>query len=147
MEPGTYCLILRNPLLVLPVGALGDRVLPEGWHVYIGSALGPGGLARVERHIRLYHLKDRPPRWHIDYLLLHPLCRLEAVARVPSPIRAECGLAARLPGRPVPGFGCSDCDCSSHLFSFLVFPGDAVQNTCTSLCLQVTITMIDYGGE
>ncbi len=146
MEPGTYCLIIRNPLLEMPVGALGDCVFPAGWHVYVGSALGPGGLIRAERHIRLYNLKNRPPRWHIDYLLLHPLCRLEAVARIPSRTRAECMLAGRIPGKPVPGFGSSDCDCMSHLFSFPVFPVDAVQNACDHLCHRVFITMLDYRG-
>ena len=29
--------------------------------------------------------------------------------------RLECRLAAALGGENIPGFGCSDCDCASHL--------------------------------
>jgi len=30
--------------------------------------------------------------------------------------RFECELASRLGGDSVPGFGCTDCSCTSHLF-------------------------------
>jgi Uri superfamily endonuclease len=123
MEPGVYCLVLENPAAVLGVGALGPILFRAGFHVYVGSALGPGGLSRVDRHRRLSRERDRGPRWHVDYLLLDPRFRLAATVSVPTSERLECALARAVGGEPVPGFGSSDCDCGSHLFQF---PADPV---------------------
>ena len=39
--------------------------LQPGYYVYLGSALGPGGLrARITHHQKL----SPRPHWHIDYL-------------------------------------------------------------------------------
>ena len=53
MEKGVYCLVLFHGSCTIRVGALGDLAFPGGWHVYTGSAQGPGGLKRVRRHIGL----------------------------------------------------------------------------------------------
>ncbi len=53
MDKGIYCLVLKNPACTVRVGALGPLPFAAGWHCYIGSALGPGGLVRLERHTRL----------------------------------------------------------------------------------------------
>ncbi|HOX34438.1 MAG TPA: GIY-YIG nuclease family protein [Methanoregulaceae archaeon] len=116
MDKGTYCLIFRNPACTVRVGALGDIALDAGFHVYVGSALGGGGLKRLERHIALAHSHDRRPKWHVDYLLCDsrfaPVCAVYAV----SPKHAECGIAAALATGGVARFGSSDCGCRSHLF-------------------------------
>ncbi|KAF5031359.1 hypothetical protein DSECCO2_628560 [anaerobic digester metagenome] len=116
MEPGTYCLVFRNRACTLDVGGLGTVAFRAGYHLYVGSALGPGGLARVERHLRLARERGRPPRWHVDRLLLDPGFRVVAVVTGTGPERCECALARAIGGDSVPGFGSSDCRCSSHLF-------------------------------
>jgi Uri superfamily endonuclease len=102
----------------LQVGRLGSFELQPGYYIYIGSALGPGGLrARVSRHLN--HNKIR--HWHIDYLLQVAVIRKMWVAY--NPVRQEHTWVKHLqqiPGSSVPikGFGSSDCQCESHLFHF-----------------------------
>lgn len=115
MNKGIYCLVFRNPACTVRIGALGDMALGTGWHVYVGSALGSGGLKRLERHIRFNTERNRPPKWHVDYLLMDPRFSLSYAVFAATPDRLECRLAGALRGEPVMGFGCSDCDCTSHL--------------------------------
>ena len=82
----------------------------------MGSALGPGGLKRVKRHINLSRNKDRNPKWHVDYLHLSPAFRLVSAVYAFTSSQLECALASRIGGNFVSGFGCTDCMCSSHLF-------------------------------
>ena len=51
---GTYALLLSSATdAVIPVGRLGDLRLQPGFYVYVGSALGPGGVrARLAHHMR-----------------------------------------------------------------------------------------------
>ena len=113
---GTYALVLRlEGRKEIEVGKLGTFTFPAGYYLYVGSALGPGGLeARLAHHRRC----DKKLRWHIDYLLEHG--QLVEVWSAASTDKLECvwAQAARhLPGAemPVPGFGSSDCRCPSHL--------------------------------
>jgi len=113
---GTYTLVIELPEAAsIEVGALGTIAFDPGWYAYVGSANGAGGFARVERHQELA-AGDRDVRhWHVDYLLGHPPAVVDAVERT-AHADAECRVAAAVAGAPVPGFGCSDCDCESHLF-------------------------------
>ncbi|MDK2973768.1 MAG: hypothetical protein PWP08_139 [Methanofollis sp.] len=114
---GIYCLVLENDGCDLEVGRLGPVRFNAGRHLYVGSALGPGGLpARVGRHFRLAAAKDRRPRWHIDRLLLSPAFALEGAVCGATEKRLECRLANAIGGKRVSGFGCTDCTCDSHLF-------------------------------
>lgn len=93
--------------------------LRPGTYAYVGSAMGPGGLAaRIGR----YRRPDLRRHWHVDFLLAHARL-LEAFCF--GPAVAECFLAesvAALPGSvPVTGFGCSDCRCRAHLFRLSAF--------------------------
>ena len=113
---GTYVLVLRlEGSEEITIGKLGTFTFPSGYYLYVGSALGPGGLeARLARHRR----RGKKLRWHIDYLLER--ARLVEVWGVASTDRLEClwaQAARQLPGAeiPVPGFGSSDCRCPSHL--------------------------------
>ena len=115
MDKGCYCLVFANPSCTVRVGALGELPFVGGWHIYIGSALGPGGLARLTRHLRLARTKDRQPKWHVDWLLTDPRFTLAYAVSATTPERLECRLAAGIGGRDVPHFGCSDCACRSHL--------------------------------
>lgn len=110
----TYRLHIRleHPARVR-IGALGTFDLAAGRYAYTGSAKRAIG-ARVLRHMG-FSPKPRTLRWHIDYLLTVPGCRVERVDLFDRP---ECEVNRRSGGTaPVPEFGASDCaaGCGSHL--------------------------------
>jgi Uri superfamily endonuclease len=115
-KPGTYVVVLRNRLsLSLQIGRRGELAVRPGFYLYVGSALGSGGLvARVSRHCRGGTRKH----WHIDYLRART--QPVAVWYRYSRTRLEHDWAAVLARTsdmvPVKGFGCSDCQCDAHLF-------------------------------
>jgi Uri superfamily endonuclease len=115
-QKGVYCLVFENQACRLEIGKKGEFSFPAGFHTYVGSALGSGGLKRVKRHINLSRNKDRIPKWHIDYLSLNSSFRLVSAVCANTSARLECTLASRIGGDSVSGFGCTDCQCSSHLF-------------------------------
>ncbi len=147
MNKGVYALILKNPHREIRVGALGVREFAAGRHIYVGSALGSGGLARVERHVRLALHRDRSARWHIDYLLLDPCFAPVAVVTAATDRDCECALARAIGGPPVPGFGCSDCACPSHLFHRSGDPVEEVLAAFRGLNLDARITRIKNEGN
>ena len=117
--PGTYALVLRiSRRLEILVGRLGTLPVEPGFYVYVGSAFGPGGLARrVGRHA----MAEKKRRWHIDYLT--DLAALDEVWYTTDAAHRECQWAnvfRQIPGATVPleRFGSSDCRCCSRLFSF-----------------------------
>lgn len=118
-QPGTYALLLSSTSdAEIRVGRHGDMRLRPGFYVYVGSALGPGGVrARVS-----HHLRDSPrPHWHIDYL--RSRARVEEIWVCHGRTRQEhlwARLFSSIPGVSVPlrGFGASDCDCPAHVFYF-----------------------------
>lgn len=142
MDKGVYCLVLRNPSCSTGVGAIGRCGFHAGFHVYAGSALGSGGLKRVSRHIELSRKKNRAPKWHIDYLLTSRNFDLASVVCASTDEKIECGLAQTLGGVPVPSFGCSDCDCESHLFYFAGNPLDDVVRAFLAQGLVPVITTL-----
>jgi len=115
-RPGTYLLILRSHCRqIIPIGKIGEIEVKRGYYLYVGSAFGPGGIrARVRRHCRINQKKH----WHLDYLR-------EATSVIGAwysydPVRLEHEWASALEAmtgiNAVPGFGCTDCSCNSHLF-------------------------------
>ena len=116
MDKGIYCLVFKNPSCTVRVGALGEVAFHKGWHIYVGSALGSGGLARLERHTLLSRNKDKHPKWHVDWLSTNPGFSLRYTVFAMTGEQLECLFAGALGGENIPGFGCSDCDCTSHLF-------------------------------
>lgn len=124
---GTYCLILKTGGCTVSVGSLKSIIFEAGYYVYVGSALGPGGLKRMYRHQKLARQKDKNPRWHIDYLLVHPDFEFVDVVYTCSEKHIECGIADNLQGDYVSKFGCSDCFCQSHLFHRLTCPVNEIQ--------------------
>jgi len=116
MDKGIYCLVFKNPGCAIRVGALGNLTFQPGWHIYVGSALGSGGLQRLQRHISLAHLRDKRPTWHVDYLLTHTDFSLMYAIYAFTEERFECSLARALRDSGIPAFGSSDCPCLSHLF-------------------------------
>lgn len=128
--PGTYVLCVdvgRGQRL--EVGALGRLEFEVGTYAYVGSALGPGGFSRVERHRELSRGDRETRHWHVDYLLGATDTTLERAVLFPGEDR-ECELADALPGKPIAGFGASDCDCEAHL---LETDPDALLETATAL--------------
>jgi len=115
MDKGIYCLVFNNPGCTVRVGALGASVFRAGWHIYVGSALGSGGLQRLERHFSLARLREKRPKWHVDYLLTSPFFSLAYAVYAVTADRLECRIAYELNKDSIPGFGCSDCTCRSHL--------------------------------
>ncbi|OPY37514.1 MAG: hypothetical protein A4E35_01430 [Methanoregula sp. PtaU1.Bin051] len=115
MDKGIYCLVFRNPACTVRVGALGEIRFRAGWHIYVGSALGSGGLKRLERHVRLAKNRDHAPKWHVDYILTDPRFLLSYAVLAHSNERLECPIAEAIGGECVPHFGSSDCSCLSHL--------------------------------
>ena len=139
MDKGIYCLVFRNPACTVSVGALGELSFRAGWHVYVGSALGSGGLKRLERHVRLSAARDKTPQWHVDHLLTNPDFSLTCTVSAPTQDRLECSLARTLGGTGVPGFGCSDCSCGTHLFFRKEEPGKAILSAFRHCGLDPTI--------
>ena len=122
-QPGTYALLLQaTRRTVIQVGRLGRLDVRRGFYVYVGSALGPGGVsARVSRHLSDHKRR----RWHVDYLM--DVAQIKEVWYTHSMKRREHEWAealARFPGGSVPirGFGSSDCACPAHLYYFRTRP-------------------------
>ena len=121
--PGTYAVVLESVArAVVAVGRLGLIDLRRGFYVYVGSALGPGGLqARIGRHLD----PRRTIHWHIDYL--KHATRIVEIWYVADPVRREHAWARALgdlsdASIPLPGFGASDCRCAAHLVHFPTRP-------------------------
>jgi Uri superfamily endonuclease len=121
-KPGTYALVLRSDVSTSTrIGRWGHLDVRPGFYIYVGSALGPGGvLARVSRHCRV----PKTIHWHIDYL--REVASVASVWYRHSQIRVEHRWAEAVAklnkAEPVKGFGCSDCGCESHLFYFVIEP-------------------------
>jgi Uri superfamily endonuclease len=115
-NPGIYTLILRrDDSQKIRIGSLGVLEFAAGFYAYTGSARGPGGLKRVDRHILVLEGKKNTRRWHIDYLL--PGSGFQEVVITRTAQDLECQIARSIGEtlQAVPKFGCSDCDCQSHL--------------------------------
>lgn len=112
-EPGLYVLVLRLPRQTTL--SYGGTTVPfaAGWYAYVGSAMG-GLAARVARHLRTSQVRH----WHIDALLAAGTVADVQLLFTTDPA-AECRTAAAVRAWPgavaIPRFGCSDCDCPTHL--------------------------------
>jgi len=112
---GTYTLLIElDSAATIDVGALGELSFDAGWYAYVGSAQGPGGFSRVQRHRELAAGERTVRHWHLDHLLGHPSAAIDWVCQTAG-VDGECTVAGTLEGERVPAFGCSDCSCDSHL--------------------------------
>ncbi|MFB3766509.1 MAG: DUF123 domain-containing protein [Methanotrichaceae archaeon] len=115
-DTGIYTLILRlDREREICVGSLGMISFMKGYFAYTGSARGPGGVKRVKRHLDVLAGLKAVRRWHIDYLL--PNTSFEDVVMTYTAQNFECAIARRIGDEleSIPGFGCTDCRCKSHL--------------------------------
>lgn len=142
MDKGIYCLVFNNPACTTGIGALGPVTFRRGWHIYVGSALGSGGLARLSRHVSLSRAKDKRPKWHIDYLSCSDCFELRYTVHALTMDQLECRLAEELGWLSVPAFGCSDCTCTSHLFFRRKNPHDEIVSAFNRLGLVAVTTTI-----
>ncbi|USZ68387.1 GIY-YIG nuclease family protein [Halorussus salilacus] len=118
---GTYTLLIAlDEAATVEFGAAGERDLAAGWYAYTGTAFGPGGFARIERHRELAAGERDARHWHVDYLLGYPASRVAGVVKSVG-VDAECAVSRRLDtdgdldAETVAGLGASDCECDSHL--------------------------------
>lgn len=123
-SPGVY--ILHTHLLhpqTLLIGGLGEFNFQPGDYLYVGSALGPGGLkARLGRHLR----GNGRCHWHIDWL--RQVTDVIGYFYLETTDHMECQWSQHLINMPrasvpAPGFGASDCrskgeSCFAHLVWF-----------------------------
>jgi Uri superfamily endonuclease len=109
---GGYVLLARLPeRQTVKAGRLPARSFSGGYYAYAGSALN-GIPARVRRHLS----PAKKIHWHIDYLLQK--ATVTDIITGETKDRVECAIARSIGARfeSIPGFGSSDCGCSSHLF-------------------------------
>ena len=125
---GTYVLALwLDAAQRIEIGRLGAAYFPAGWYLYVGSALGPGGVqARLARHVRRV-ASGKQAHWHVDHLRERAIWA--GAWGCDSGQRLECSWAAALLRLPearviVPGFGASDCQCAAHLVHVPALPGE-----------------------
>lgn len=98
----------------IEIGSRGVMHFPKGYYVYVGSA--KKNLDQRIAHHR--HIRKRM-HWHMDYLRKYT----KWVGAIP--IRTKEDLEHTLAHAveefsdwEIPSFGCSDCNCPSHLFGF-----------------------------
>lgn len=115
---GVYALVLElNDLTQISLKKWATCVFEPGQYIYLGSALGSGGLrARLQHHLRLSIFAH----WHIDSF--RRVARLSAVVYAITDERLECVWCRLIQNDarsfvPVAGFGASDCrhNCGAHL--------------------------------
>ena len=118
-DGGDYMIVLHlDKDMDISIGSQGLRYFPAGYYVYVGSAKR-NLAARIARHRR----QRKQFHWHIDYLRQ----KAEIVADIP--IRTADDLEHDLAGAVnnladwrIDQFGCTDCQCASHLFGFYSNP-------------------------
>lgn len=111
---GTYCLVFKIDDLRFKVRSSREFSLKSGYYIYVGSAFGSGGIEkRVERHLK----REKKKHWHIDHITSSESFKPVKVLKFEG-LKIECQIASFLQerGKPILGFGSSDCKCLSHLF-------------------------------
>lgn len=109
---GAYVLLIHlNAGRDIVIGRMGPVHFRKGFYAYVGSALN-GLDSRIMRHLRA----EKTMHWHIDYFLKEG--KIVEIHCFLSDKKEECAIARGYQKRfpSVPGFGCSDCFCPSHLF-------------------------------
>jgi len=118
-DRGSYLMLYHLPKRrQIEIGGLGRVTFKQGYYIYAGSAM-KSLSKRVERHRRI----RKNLHWHIDYF--SGLAQFKAALPVRSEDDLECEIASAISSISewsIPGFGCSDCSCSSHLFGFSTDP-------------------------
>ena len=110
---GCYCLIIHiNDSKAIRVGKLGKIKFKKGYYVYVGSAMN-GLESRLNRHLS----DSKKLHWHVDYLLKNAEIA-DIIYNVDKKVECEVSQYISAKSEGIDGFGCSDCDCESHLYYF-----------------------------
>jgi sugar fermentation stimulation protein A len=117
---GSYLLLLENPeAITICVGKLGEIHFPQGWYVYVGSALNS-----LDSRLKRHQQKRKKRFWHIDYIA-STIMKVKRVYPIRRSERMESQLSRALGpicDQSIPGFGASDTRERSHLFYFSTYP-------------------------
>lgn len=117
IDKGNYCLIIHMLSdSKIKIGAKGFMSFKSGYYVYVGSALNSFSK-RIERHVS----DKKKKHWHVDYLLLNNNTIIEEVIYTYCSKKIECDISNKInkcTDDYIEVFGCSDCNCSSHLYYF-----------------------------
>ena len=111
---GCYCLIIKvKSDSEIKIGKLGLIKFHKGYYVYVGSAMN-SLESRIKRHLS----SEKKLHWHVDYLLKKS--EITDVVYNVSTKKIECDLSRYISNQTerIKDFGCSDCDCESHLYYF-----------------------------
>lgn len=145
---GVYVLILllRHDAEI-NAGKPGSLNFRTGYYAYTGSAGGAGGFKRVKRHFNVASGKNKTRKWHIDHLL--PLTDIVCAVLMPTDDKIECSVASALGGifEGIMGFGCSDCDCNSHLFFSETDMKEKIIKTCDMITGSESIIIYPNSQE
>ena len=109
---GVYVLLMELKTdKQIQIGKLGKLFFKKGFYAYVGSALN-NLEKRIQRHLSL----EKKMHWHVDYLLKY--ANITDVFYKETNEKIECNVARKLAEslKGINGFGCSDCNCKSHLF-------------------------------
>lgn len=130
INKGNYCLIISvKEDTSIRIGAKGMMSFKKGYYVYVGSALNWLDK-RIERHIS----KKKKKHWHADYLLLDDNAQIDEVVFTYSSKKIECDISNEISKNSdgyIELFGCSDCNCISHLYYFKGYD-DALKSSISS---------------
>jgi len=121
---GSYILVIfLDKDINLKIGKLRTVFFKKGFYYYVGSAMGSYGsntlINRVKRHLR--NSNSKKLYWHIDYFLASSHINIEKIYFIPIKEKIECIIAQGLKkcsNSYIKNFGCSDCQCASHLIYF-----------------------------
>jgi len=133
---GTYCLIIdMKTSNEIKVGSLEEKLFKKGYYVYIGSAMN-SLIPRIKRHLS----HEKKIHWHIDYFLANENSNIKEIIFNIDEKRIECKLAKSISknGEEIAKFGCSDCNCNSHLIYFNNYENclNSVKNSYDDLNIQ-----------
>jgi len=118
-DRGSYLILYSLPTQrLIEIGGLGRVSFRQGYYIYVGSA-----MKSLSKRVHTHRRVRKKLHWHVDYF--SGLAEVQAALPVRSEDDLECELASAISSISewsVPGFGCSDCSCPSHLFGFSTDP-------------------------
>ena len=111
---GCYCLIIEaDKTSNIKIGKkLGKIPFEKGYYVYVGSAMN-SLESRLKRHLS----DTKKLHWHIDYLLKKAEIT-DIIYNKDKKVECELSQQLSLKTTGIKNFGCSDCECESHLYYF-----------------------------
>ena len=124
---------LNNDRTVKIGKKLGKIEFKNGHYVYVGSAMN-SLESRIKRHLS----DEKKLHWHVDYFLKKS--EITDVIYNESERKIECELSRSISQKSqgIKDFGCSDCECESHLYYFKNRKEaiEAVENAYNSIAME-----------